>query len=224
MPSWRHGIPRHSIRSSPKQAASSRTGRASPRRSVAVASRPTPRSGRKSASYCTSAGKPTSGRSGNARGTQHKTGRCLHSHPSVLTSAVGAVRDPKVALLGNGAAGPRIRITVAAAAPDRHPPRNGEKMAIADAFLPEYDHEIATTRTLLERVPAGKPAWKPHVKSMELGRLSMHIAELPTWVGHTLRQTELDVAPADPSERHVAKTFTTTQAMVADFDAHAKEE
>ena len=96
-------------------------------------------------------------------------------------------------------------------------------MAIADALLPEYDHEIATTRTLLERVPAGKPAWKPHVKSMELGRLSMHIAELPTWVGHTLRQTELDVAPADPSQRYVAKPFTTTQAMVADFDAHAKE-
>jgi len=95
-------------------------------------------------------------------------------------------------------------------------------MAIADALLPEYDHEIATTRTLLERVPA-KPAWKPHAKSMELGRLSMHIAELPTWVGNTLKKTELDVAPVDPSQRYVAKPFTTTQALVADFDAHAKE-
>jgi uncharacterized damage-inducible protein DinB len=95
-------------------------------------------------------------------------------------------------------------------------------MAIADALLPEYDHEIATTRTLLERVPDGKPAWKPHAKSMELGRLSMHIAELPTWVGNTLKKTELDVAPVDPSQRAVSKPFTTTQAMVADFDAHAK--
>ncbi len=52
-------------------------------------------------------------------------------------------------------------------------------MAIAESILPEFDHETATTRMLLERVPEDKAAWKPHVKSMSLGKLAMHIANLP---------------------------------------------
>ena len=48
-------------------------------------------------------------------------------------------------------------------------------MPIAESILPEFDHETATTRTLLERVPADKAEWKPHVKSMSLGQLAMHL-------------------------------------------------
>ena len=52
-------------------------------------------------------------------------------------------------------------------------------MAIKDALLPEFDHEMATTRRLLERVPEAEFAWKPHAKSMALGQLAGHIANLP---------------------------------------------
>ena len=38
-------------------------------------------------------------------------------------------------------------------------------MSIAEALLPEYDHEMATTRRLLERVPEDNPDWRPHAKS-----------------------------------------------------------
>ena len=35
-------------------------------------------------------------------------------------------------------------------------------MPIADALLPEFDHEMATTRKCLERMPEDKAGWKPH--------------------------------------------------------------
>ena len=45
-------------------------------------------------------------------------------------------------------------------------------MAIKDGLLADYDHEMGTTRKLLERLPEDKLAWKPHDKSMALGRLA----------------------------------------------------
>jgi uncharacterized damage-inducible protein DinB len=80
---------------------------------------------------------------------------------------------------------------------------------------------MATTRTLLERVPGDKTAWKPHPKSMALGRLSMHLAELPQWVGVTLRQTEIDVNPVE-GPGFVSKPFESTPVMLAAFDANTK--
>src|SRR2546430_14503450 len=50
---------------------------------------------------------------------------------------------------------------------------------IAQTLIPEFDEEMATTRRALERVPNGKAAWKPHPKSMPLGRLATLLAELP---------------------------------------------
>jgi len=72
-------------------------------------------------------------------------------------------------------------------------------MAIKDALLPEFDHEMATTRRLLERVPEAEFAWKPHDKSMALGQLAGHIANLPYWCSATLGSTvfDLDSLPAD---------------------------
>ena len=56
-------------------------------------------------------------------------------------------------------------------------------------FLPEFDAEMATTRRLLERVPADRLDWKPHAKSMSLGALATHLTELPRW-GLRLQSTE----------------------------------
>jgi uncharacterized damage-inducible protein DinB len=69
-------------------------------------------------------------------------------------------------------------------------------MAIRDALLPEFDHEMASTRKTLERVPEGKPNWKPHEKSMPLGRLAGHVAELPGWAVETIERDSLDMQPA----------------------------
>src|SRR3954469_18142862 len=56
-------------------------------------------------------------------------------------------------------------------------------MPTKDGMLSEFDHEVATTRKLLERVPEDKTGleWKPHAKSMSFGGISTHIANIPTW-------------------------------------------
>ena len=68
-------------------------------------------------------------------------------------------------------------------------------MALNQALLPEFDHEMANTRKALERVPEDKLTWKPHEKSMTMGRLASHLAELPGWAVNTIEQDSLDIAP-----------------------------
>jgi uncharacterized damage-inducible protein DinB len=65
-------------------------------------------------------------------------------------------------------------------------------MAIKDALLPEFDHEAGTTRRVLERVPEDKLTWKPHEKSMSMGRLATHVAEVLGYGPMTFEKTEID--------------------------------
>ena len=51
-------------------------------------------------------------------------------------------------------------------------------MTIGQSMLPEFDQEMKNTRKMLERVPDGKFDYKPHEKSMTLGRLAAHVAPL----------------------------------------------
>ena len=51
-------------------------------------------------------------------------------------------------------------------------------MTIAE-LVQEFESEATTTRRVLERVPSDKLTWTPHVKSMSLGRLAMHLATAP---------------------------------------------
>jgi len=80
-------------------------------------------------------------------------------------------------------------------------------MKISEMLLPEFDMEMANTRKTLERIPDGKFDWKPHTKSMALGRLAGHLAEIPGWVNEAINRSELDLAPpgAPPFEPAVLK-------------------
>ena len=68
-------------------------------------------------------------------------------------------------------------------------------MTVAETFLPDFDHEVATTRRVLERIPEANLSWKPHEKSMTLARLAGHVAELPGF-GQWVMQSEKFVAGA----------------------------
>ena len=68
-------------------------------------------------------------------------------------------------------------------------------MGMAQALLPEFDAEMAKTRTTLERVPEDKFEWQPHKKSMTMSGLATHIANLPSWVSVTLEQDGFDINP-----------------------------
>ena len=72
-------------------------------------------------------------------------------------------------------------------------------MALKDAILAEYDHEMAATRKLLERIPDDKLAWRPHDKSRTLGALGLHIASLPNWGELILERFSVDLAAAPPT-------------------------
>lgn len=65
-------------------------------------------------------------------------------------------------------------------------------MPISQILLPEFDQEMTGARKTLERVPEDKFGWKPHEKSMTLGRLAQHLSEIPGWVKPTLEQDSLD--------------------------------
>jgi uncharacterized damage-inducible protein DinB len=65
-------------------------------------------------------------------------------------------------------------------------------MEIREMFLPEFDREMKKTRAILERVPEGKPDFKPHDKSMAMGKLAAHVAQLPEFGVMIAELPELD--------------------------------
>jgi uncharacterized damage-inducible protein DinB len=95
-------------------------------------------------------------------------------------------------------------------------------MPMSQMFLPEFDHEMATTRKFLERVPEDKFGWKPHEKSMTMLRLAGHIAEMPGWSTYTMNMDSLDVAPVGGPQYQPAK-LESRQAILDEFDKNVKE-
>ena len=65
-------------------------------------------------------------------------------------------------------------------------------MAIKDAFIGELKHESSLTKKMLEKVPLDKKDWKPHDKSMTVGRLATHIAEITHWVSDIIHIDDYD--------------------------------
>jgi uncharacterized damage-inducible protein DinB len=70
-------------------------------------------------------------------------------------------------------------------------------MPFVDTLLPEFDHEMSVTRTLLERAPDDRFDWKPHAKSYALGQLAQHLATIPMWGRMTLTLEGIDLAGAE---------------------------
>ncbi len=102
-------------------------------------------------------------------------------------------------------------------------------MALVDHLLPEFDHEMATTRTLLDRVPDDRLSWKPHAKSFSLGQLAQHVANIPLWGVLTLERPELDLLAYPPAaelgsraailELFEGNVTNTRKALVGKSDA-----
>jgi uncharacterized damage-inducible protein DinB len=102
-------------------------------------------------------------------------------------------------------------------------------MALNQALLPEFDHEMATTRKLLERVPDEKLGWKPHDKSMSMSKLATHLATLGGFVPAILGQDSFDVknSPPNPdlgSHQEMLGTFDKRTADARKLIADATDE
>jgi uncharacterized damage-inducible protein DinB len=83
-----------------------------------------------------------------------------------------------------------------------------------DAFLAEFDHEMGSTRRVLERLPDDRLAWKPHAKSMTMGGLGTHVANIPHWSEAILNATSFDLASAPPG----LEERRSRAAILAHFD------
>lgn len=106
-------------------------------------------------------------------------------------------------------------------------------MSYNSTLIAELQMEAASTRKILERVPIDQHDWVPHHKSMKLGRLASHVAELPGWITMIMNTSELDFAKYNSKhaklgsndellailDQHVNKALATLDDSTdADFD------
>lgn len=84
---------------------------------------------------------------------------------------------------------------------------------ISQMLLPEFDQEMASTRKLLANLPEDKLDYQPHPKSMKLGRLAGHVAEMAGWIAMLPGQTQLEIPP--DWKPNIA---TSKEQLLASFD------
>ena len=87
-------------------------------------------------------------------------------------------------------------------------------MPISDLLLMEFDEEVKKTRATLERVPSGKADFVPHPKSMPLGRLAPHVAELGGFGLSVLTRPGLDFS----QQSYTPLPFESAAQLVRAFD------
>lgn len=87
------------------------------------------------------------------------------------------------------------------------------------ALFADLDEELAATRRLLERFPSEHADWRPHERSMTLGRLANHVAELPSFGQIMAGTPEYDLA-ATP---YTPAAAGTTAELLELFDRNAAE-
>lgn len=92
-------------------------------------------------------------------------------------------------------------------------------MTISEQFIAELKHEGANTRKMLERVPEKSYSWKPHDKSMSLGRLAKHLVEIPQWVEASLIKDELDFEVA----KYVPTDATSSRELLEFYDKNLSQ-
>ena len=92
-------------------------------------------------------------------------------------------------------------------------------MAVKNDLLESVKEEMPFTRKMLERVPGDKLMWKPHEKSMTLGRLASHIAEMAEWVIRILSFDEFDFKTNELKR----PTFENTAMIMEVFESRQAE-
>lgn len=93
-------------------------------------------------------------------------------------------------------------------------------MRLVDLLLPEFDHEMTSTRRALSRAPEAFFGWRPHEKSWTLGGISTHLANIPRWGVSILKHSSYDMV-LDAGAPSIEKTSLAD--VLATFDANVSE-
>jgi uncharacterized damage-inducible protein DinB len=68
-------------------------------------------------------------------------------------------------------------------------------MRLSESLLSELNEESKGTRRTLERVPEDRLDWRPHPRSMTLGELATHLANVASWTPVTVNRESFDMEP-----------------------------
>jgi uncharacterized damage-inducible protein DinB len=98
-----------------------------------------------------------------------------------------------------------------------------DHMSIPEKLLPEFDREFETTRKFLALVPDDKLGWKPHAKSMDLGRLAWHISDFPVYALSVTSKPKLSFKTEDMPKRRSAWVGKSRAGILERFDTDLKQ-
>jgi uncharacterized damage-inducible protein DinB len=95
-----------------------------------------------------------------------------------------------------------------------------------EAFKKELEEESKETRRMLKQVPEGKNDWAPHPKSMKLGVLAVHLAEIPDMFINALLHDKWDFAEMEWNPRNFSSNAELLEifehSLATAFDALEK--
>lgn len=89
---------------------------------------------------------------------------------------------------------------------------------LKELFIADVDREAPLIRRALAAVPEGRADWKPHPKSMPLGRLASMIAMMPSWLTMQVERDDFDLKPAANTPSNFGQQFATAAALVKALD------
>ena len=93
--------------------------------------------------------------------------------------------------------------------------------SIQQNILAELDHELATTRKVLERVPYDRADYQPHPKSMQLGQLAAHVVNLLAFKTLFVQADHRDFL--DPNAPKPGPRPTSSAELLARFDDYSAQ-
>lgn len=79
-------------------------------------------------------------------------------------------------------------------------------------FLKELESEVRATRKCLESIPESLYEWKPHEKSMNMGYLTLLVADIPRWLTYAIERSEVNFTTYEHFK------LSTNEALIKHFD------
>ncbi len=89
-------------------------------------------------------------------------------------------------------------------------------MDIRELVVPEFKFEMMKIRATLERVPETKLEYRPHEKSMAIGKLAAHLARIPSFIVPIMEMPEFDAATSG----HPPLVMESSAQLLQAFDEY----